>query len=213
MRLRLPFTFPSRPWRTNWRMRHQGGTVLKEVFIGKFDGGKLAAYLKQHAQSVENYESVDVFSVAIEGRTLRVAILSADSVAASNVDDPAVIRGMVDRSRRLASPFGGPALLRRYYKRVQFASPAWLVARPRPRRLPWIRRMARFSSASRRRCHFGQLQSPASSVASGRTSYSRRSVGGGRRRCPRHLRESQRFSGDVSQRRKFDWKPWHRSRR
>ena len=101
---------------------------FSEVFIGKFDGGKLAAYLKEHAQSVENYESVDVFSVAIEDRTLRVAILSADSVAASNVDDPAVIRGMVDRSRRLASPFGGPALLRRYYKRVQFASPAWLVA-------------------------------------------------------------------------------------
>ena len=35
---------------------------------------------------------------------------------------------MVDRSRRLASPFGGPALLRRYYKRVQLASPVWLVA-------------------------------------------------------------------------------------
>jgi len=43
-----------------------------------------------------------------------------------------VIRGMVDRSRRLASPFGGPALLRRYYKRVQFDSPAWLVAHVQP---------------------------------------------------------------------------------
>jgi hypothetical protein len=39
---------------------------------------------------------------------------------------------MVDRSRRLASPFGGPALLRRYYKRVQLASPVWLVARIEP---------------------------------------------------------------------------------
>jgi len=55
-----------------------------------------------------------------------------DSVAASNQDDPAVIRGMVDRSRRLASPFGGPALLRRYYKRVQFASPVWMVAHIQP---------------------------------------------------------------------------------
>jgi hypothetical protein len=119
--------FPLRPERTG-----AAEPRFSEVFIGKFDGGKLAAYLKQHAQSVENYESVDVFSVAIEGRTLRVAILSADSVAASNVDDPAVIRGMVDRSRRLASPFGGPALLRRYYKRVQFASPAWLVAHVDP---------------------------------------------------------------------------------
>jgi hypothetical protein len=63
---------------------------------------------------------------------LRVAILGADSVAASNHDDPAVIRGIVDRSRRLASPFGGPALLRRYYKRVQLASPIWAVARVEP---------------------------------------------------------------------------------
>jgi hypothetical protein len=39
---------------------------------------------------------------------------------------------MVDRSRRLASPFGGPALLRRYYKHVQLASPVWIVARVEP---------------------------------------------------------------------------------
>ena len=39
---------------------------------------------------------------------------------------------MVDRSRRLASPFGGPALLRRYYKRVQLASPVWIVAHVQP---------------------------------------------------------------------------------
>jgi len=101
---------------------------FSEVFIGKFDGVKLAAYLKEHARSIENYSSVNIFSLAVEDRTLRVAILGADSVAASNVDDPAVIRGIVDRSRRLASPFGGPALLRRYYKRVQLSSPVWVVA-------------------------------------------------------------------------------------
>jgi hypothetical protein len=61
-----------------------------------------------------------------------VAILGFDAVAASNHDDPGVIRGMVDRSRRLASPFGGPALLRRYYKHVPWASPVWVVARVEP---------------------------------------------------------------------------------
>jgi|SRR5580704_1085431 hypothetical protein len=105
---------------------------FSEVFVGKFDGVRLGAYLKQHAQSVENYNSVDIFSIPVETRTLRVAILGADLVAGSNHDDPTVIRGMVDRSRRLASPFGGPALLRRYYKRVQFASPVWLVAHIQP---------------------------------------------------------------------------------
>jgi len=105
---------------------------FSEVFIGKFDGGKLSAYLKQHAQSVENYQSVDIFTIPLEGRSFRVAILGVDAVACSNHDDAAVIRGMVDRSRRLASPFGGPALLRRYYKRVQFDSPAWVVAHVQP---------------------------------------------------------------------------------
>lgn len=105
---------------------------FSEVFIGKFNGERLSAYLKHVSQSVENYKSVDIFSIPLEGRTFRVAILSVDAVAASNHDDPAVIRGMVDRSRRLASPFGGPALLRKYYKRVQLASPLWMVAHVDP---------------------------------------------------------------------------------
>jgi len=105
---------------------------FSEVLEGKFHGERLTAYLRQIAQSVENYHSVDIFTIVLEGRSLRVAVLSADSVAASNHDDPAVIRGMVDRSKRLASPFGGPSLLRKYYKHVQLASLAWVVARVDP---------------------------------------------------------------------------------
>ena len=105
---------------------------FSEVFVGKFDGQKLTSYLRQIAKSVENYESVDIFTIPLEERMFRVAVLSVDSVAASNHDDPSVIRGIVERSRRLASPFAGPALLRHYYKRVQFASPVWLVARVQP---------------------------------------------------------------------------------
>src|SRR5580658_1248540 len=105
---------------------------FSEVLVGKFHGDRLTAYLRQIAQAVENYQSVDIFTIRIEGRALRVAVLSADSVAASNHDDPAVIRGIVDRSKRLASPFGGPALLRQYYKHVQLASLAWVVARIDP---------------------------------------------------------------------------------
>jgi hypothetical protein len=105
---------------------------FSEVLVGRFQGERLTAYLRQVARSSENYQSIDIFTIPIEGRTLRVAVLSADSVAASNHDDPAVIRGMIDRSRRLASPFGGPALLRQYYKDVQLASLAWAVARVEP---------------------------------------------------------------------------------
>jgi hypothetical protein len=53
-------------------------------------------------------------------------------VAVSNHDDPAVIQAMIDRAKRLASPFGGPSLLRQYYKHVQLASLAWAVARVDP---------------------------------------------------------------------------------
>jgi hypothetical protein len=101
---------------------------FSEVFIGRFDTDRCAAYFKRMAKSVESYNSVSIFTIPIYGRTFRIAALGVDAVAASNHDDPAVIRGIVDRSRRLASPFGGPALLRRYYKRVQLASPVWLVA-------------------------------------------------------------------------------------
>ncbi len=105
---------------------------FSEVFVGRFDGSKCLAYLKRTAQSVENYNSIDIFTIPLYGRSFRIAIIGVDTVAASNHDDPAVIRGMVDRSRRLASPFGGPALLRRYYKHVQLASPVWVVARVDP---------------------------------------------------------------------------------
>jgi hypothetical protein len=120
----------------SWPGGGTGGTAseprFSEVFIGHFDGGQCTAYLKQKAKAVENYNSVDIYTIPISGRTFRIAILAVDTVAASNHEDPGVIHGMVDRSRRLASPFGGPAFLRRYYKRVQLASPVWLIARVDP---------------------------------------------------------------------------------
>src|SRR5271170_5321473 len=121
---------------SSWPGGGTGGTSpevrFSEVLEGRFQGERLTAYLRQVAQSIENYHSVDIFTIVLEGRSLKVAVLSADSVAASNHDDPAVIRGMVDRSKRLASPFGGPSLLRQYYKHVQLASLAWVVARVDP---------------------------------------------------------------------------------
>jgi hypothetical protein len=105
---------------------------FSEVLEGKFHSERLTAYLRQIAQSVEIYHSVEIFTIRIDRRSLRVAVLSPDSVAASNHDDPVVIQGIIDRSKRLASPFGGPALLRQYFKHVQLASLGWLVARVDP---------------------------------------------------------------------------------
>jgi hypothetical protein len=105
---------------------------FSEVFVGKIDGQRLQAYLGKISASVESYNSVDIYSIPLEGRTLRVAILGFDTVAASNHDDPMVIRGIVDRSHKLASPFGGPALVRRYYKYVPLASLGWAILKVDP---------------------------------------------------------------------------------
>ena len=112
---------------------------FSEVFVGKFHNEKLTSYLHKIAGNVENYHSAQIYSIPLEGRTLRVSILSVDTVAASNQNDPAVIRGMVDRSRKLASPFGGPALLRQYYKSLPVVSKslpvlklAWFIGRIEP---------------------------------------------------------------------------------
>jgi len=105
---------------------------FSEVFVGRIEGERLRAYLGKISGSVDNYNSVEIYNIPLEGRTLRVAILGFDTVAASNHDDPMVIRSIVDRSRKLASPFGGPALLRRYYKYVPIACLGWGIFRVDP---------------------------------------------------------------------------------
>lgn len=112
-----------------------GSTVeprFSEIFVGKIDSGKLTAYLKKIATSVDNYKGFDIYNVPVENRTVRAVVLSYDSVAVSNHPDENVIRGILDRSRKLASPFGGPQFLRQYYKKVPFASLSWAILRVDP---------------------------------------------------------------------------------
>lgn len=102
------------------------------VVVAKIDGEKLREYLTKISSSIENYHSIDIYNIPLEGRTGRIAILGVDTVAASNHPDPQVIRGIVDRSRKLASPFGGPRLLREFYKKVPLASFGWAILRVEP---------------------------------------------------------------------------------
>lgn len=109
-----------------------GETRYSEVFIAKINADKLRDYLKGLAKSVDSDQAIEIYNIPLQGRTLRVAILGVDTVAASNHPDPGVIRGIIARSRKLASPFGGPALLRRFYKHVPLASLAWGIFRLNP---------------------------------------------------------------------------------
>jgi hypothetical protein len=126
----------------SWRQGGTAGTApeprFSEVFVGKFDGDKLRSYLRKTAASVDDYHGQQIYNIALEGRTVRAAILSVDSVAVSNLDNPLVIRGIIDRTQKLASPFAGPAFLRKYYKSVPLASVAWAIARVEPNTGPGI---------------------------------------------------------------------------
>lgn len=105
---------------------------FSEIFIGKIDSARLTGYLKKLSPTIENYRGFDIYNIPQEDRTVRVAILSYNTVAISNHPDPTVIRAVIDRSRKLASPFGGPSLLRRYYKKVPLASLAFGILRVEP---------------------------------------------------------------------------------
>ncbi len=113
-------------------------TRFSEVFVAKIDGDKLRAYLKKLATSVGTYRAIDIYNIPLQDRTVRVAILGVDTVAASNHNDPDVIRGIINRSRKLASPFAGPALLRQFYKHVPLTSLLWAIFRvdPSPAQMP-----------------------------------------------------------------------------
>jgi hypothetical protein len=102
-------------------------TRFSWVFVARIDGDRLRTYLAKLASSVETYRAIDIYSIPLENRVLRVAVLGSDTVAASNVNDPLTIRGIIDRSRKVASPFGGPALLRQSYKHVPLGSLAWAI--------------------------------------------------------------------------------------
>jgi hypothetical protein len=104
----------------------QQETRYSEVIVAHLDGDKLRAYLKKVASSVEDFEHVEIYSIPVDGHTFRIAILGVavctphlcTMVAGSNHPDAEVIHGMIHRSHKMASPFGGPALLRQFYKQV-----------------------------------------------------------------------------------------------
>jgi hypothetical protein len=101
------------------------------VFRGHFDFGRAAGYFRKTAKSVETYRAVEVFSIPLEGRTERVALLGLGIAAGSNTDGPQAIHFMIDRYKQVALPFGGPSLVREYYPYVPFGALSWGIVQMR----------------------------------------------------------------------------------
>ncbi len=102
-------------------------TRFSWVFVGRYNSEKLTGYLKSLANGMDDYRGVTVYSIPLQGRTVRVGILSVDTVAASNVDGELDLDGIIDRYRASALPFGGPQLVRDYYKHVPLGSVVWSI--------------------------------------------------------------------------------------
>lgn len=104
-----------------------GPVAYSEVFEGRFDGARLATYLRSIATSEEEYASHTVYTVPVEGRPLRITQLDYDTIAASNMPTPEQIHAILDRYRAAASPFSGSSLLAERYRDVPLLSSAWAI--------------------------------------------------------------------------------------
>lgn len=104
-----------------------GPVAFSEVFVGHFDGRRLASYLATVAASTEVYAGHQIYSIPSQGRTVRVTLLGYDMVAVSNTPSPEQIHSILDRYRTAALPFTGSSLLATHYGEVPLLSLAWGV--------------------------------------------------------------------------------------
>jgi hypothetical protein len=109
-----------------------GAVAYSEVFQGRFDGQRLAAYLEAQSTAPESYAGHEIYSIAHEGRTVRVVVLGYDLVAVSNAPTAEQIHSIIDRYHSAASPFTGDTLLSRYYSKVPLLSEAWGIGEIEP---------------------------------------------------------------------------------
>jgi hypothetical protein len=115
-----------------------GAVAYSEVFQGRFDGQRLAAYLEAQSSAHESYAADVIYSIEHAGRTDRVVVLGYDLVAVSNAPTAEQIHSIIDRYHSAASPFTGDTLLSRYYSKVPLLSEAWGIGEIEPSTGPGI---------------------------------------------------------------------------
>ncbi|WP_182277819.1 hypothetical protein [Granulicella sp. 5B5] len=106
---------------------HASDIFSSEVFIGRFDGERLAKYLASVASSRETYAGRTVYTIPVDGQSLRVAQLAYDTIAVSNMPTAEQIHSMLDRSRASALGTPGCSLLAARFHDVPLLSQAWGV--------------------------------------------------------------------------------------
>ena len=102
-----------------------GPVAFSEVFVGRFDGVRLAQYLHSIASAEEPYAGRTIYTIPIDGRQLRIAQLDYDILAASNMPTTEQIHSMLDRARAGGLSTPGSSLLAARYHEVPLLSEAW----------------------------------------------------------------------------------------
>lgn len=102
-----------------------GPVAYSEVFVGRFDGTRLARYLESLARSKESYAGRTIYTIPVERRELRIAQVGYDVIAASNMPTPEQIHSMLDRARASALSSSGSSLLTTHFHDVPLLSQAW----------------------------------------------------------------------------------------
>jgi hypothetical protein len=102
-----------------------GPVAYSEVFVGRFDGLKLAQYMASIAAAQETYAGRTIYTIPIQNRQLRIAQLAYDMVGASNMPTSEQIHEMIDRSRASALATPGSSLLAARYHEVPLLAQVW----------------------------------------------------------------------------------------
>src|ERR1700759_2414018 len=106
-----------------------GPVAYSEVFAGHFDHKRLTAWLEAASNAREQYADRTIYSLASQGRTVRVVLLGYDLVAVSNTPTAEQIHSILDRYRTAALPFSGSTLLSQHYQEVPLLSLAWGIGK------------------------------------------------------------------------------------
>ena len=103
-----------------------GPVAYSAVAEGRFDAGRLTAYLKANSIAQESYAGHTIYVIpGQEGRILRIAPIGYDRIAGSNMPTPEQIHSILDRYTAGASPFSGSSVLAAHYRDVPYFSVAW----------------------------------------------------------------------------------------
>lgn len=102
-------------------------TRFSEIFTGRFDRGKITNYFRSKAKDIDHFDNTEIFAVQVEDRMVRIAILAPNALAVTNVDNPHVIHGMIERAHENSWLVNGPILLREHYEDVPMGSIAWTI--------------------------------------------------------------------------------------